>query len=64
VDDQRFVVRSLVGGGGHPNLLWVPTQPPIHRVSGGLSPGIKWLQHEVEHSFPSSGKVKNDRGYG
>jgi len=50
-------------GGKHPNLLWVPNQPPIQRVSGGLSPGIKWLRYEVDHSFPSSGKVKNDRSY-
>jgi hypothetical protein len=27
-----------------------PTQPPIHRVSGALSPGIKRSGREVDHS--------------
>jgi hypothetical protein len=35
-----------------------PTQPPIHWVSGALSPGVKQLRHEADCSPPSSAKVK------
>jgi hypothetical protein len=33
--------------------------PPIQRVSGALSLGVKWLRYEADHSPPSSAKVKN-----
>jgi hypothetical protein len=36
-----------------------PTQPPIQWILGALSPGVKWLGHEADHSLPSSAKVKN-----
>jgi hypothetical protein len=32
-----------------------PTQPPIQSVPGDLSPGVKWLGHEGDHSL----EVKN-----
>jgi len=36
-----------------------PTQLPIQWVAGALSLGVKWLGCEVDHSLPSSAKVKN-----
>jgi hypothetical protein len=36
-------------------------QPPIQRVPGAISPEVKWLGHEADHSPPFSGKVKNGR---
>jgi hypothetical protein len=36
-----------------------PTQPPIQRVSGALSLGLKRLGREADHSPPSSAEVKN-----
>jgi hypothetical protein len=35
-----------------------PTQPPIQRVSGALSLGIKRPEREADHSPPSSAEVK------
>jgi hypothetical protein len=37
-----------------------PTQPPIQCVPGALSPGVKRLGREADHSPPSSAEVKND----
>jgi hypothetical protein len=34
------------------------TQPPIQWVPGALSPGVKWLGREVDHSPPASAEVK------
>jgi hypothetical protein len=42
--------------------LW-PTQPPVQRVRGALSLGLKWLGHEAEHSPPSSAEVKHVWSY-
>jgi hypothetical protein len=35
------------------------TQPHIQWVPGALTPGVKWLVHEADHSPPSGAKVKN-----
>jgi hypothetical protein len=35
-----------------------PIQPPIQRVPGDLSPEVKWLGHEADHSPPTSAEVK------
>jgi len=35
-----------------------PTQPPLQWVAGTLSLGVKQLEHEADHSPPSSNKVK------
>jgi hypothetical protein len=35
-----------------------PTHPPIQWVPGSLSPVVKWMGHEADHSPPSSAKVK------
>jgi hypothetical protein len=35
-----------------------PTQPPIQLVPGVLSPGVKRLGREADHSPPTSAKVK------
>jgi hypothetical protein len=39
-----------------------PTKPPTEWVLGALSPGIKWLKHEANHSHPSSAEAKNGGG--
>jgi hypothetical protein len=36
-----------------------PTQPPIQRVPGSLSLGVKWQGGEADLSPPSSAKAKN-----
>jgi hypothetical protein len=36
-----------------------PTKPPIQRVSGALSPGVKRPGHKADHSLPTSAKGKN-----
>jgi hypothetical protein len=40
-----------------------PTQPPIRRVPGALTPAVKRPGREVEHSPPSSAEVKNAWSY-
>jgi hypothetical protein len=40
-----------------------PTRPLIQWVPGTLSLGVKQLQHEADHSPPSSVKVKNAGNY-
>jgi hypothetical protein len=40
-----------------------PTHPPIQWVQAVLSPGVKQLGHEADHSPPSSAEVKNVWGY-
>jgi hypothetical protein len=35
-----------------------PTQPPIQWVPGALSPGIKQLGRDTDHSPPTSAEVK------
>jgi phage terminase large subunit-like protein len=35
-----------------------PTQPPIQWVPGAISPGIKRLEREGDHSHPTSAEVK------
>jgi len=40
-----------------------PTQSPIQWVLEALSPEVKWLRHEVDHSSPSSAEVKNVWSY-
>jgi len=47
----------------HPDQALRPTQPPIQWAPGVLSPGIKWLGHEADHSLHSSAKVKNTWNY-
>jgi hypothetical protein len=39
-----------------------PTQPPSQWVPGALSPGVKGLGHEADHSPLSSADVKNSGG--
>jgi hypothetical protein len=38
-----------------------PTQPPVQCVLGAVSPEVKWLGCEADHSPPSSIKAKNGR---
>jgi hypothetical protein len=37
-----------------------PTQPSIQWVTGNVSPEVKRLGSEADHSPPSSAQVKND----
>jgi hypothetical protein len=39
------------------------TQPPIQRVVGTLTPGVKWQGCKADHSPPSSAEVMNAWGY-
>jgi len=39
-------------------LVVGPTQPSTKRVPAALSLEVKWLEHEDDHSTPSSVKVK------
>jgi hypothetical protein len=36
------------------------TQPPVQWVPGAVSPWVKLLGCEADHSLPPSAKVKND----
>jgi hypothetical protein len=40
-----------------------PIQPPIQRVPGALSLGVKPLDLEADHSSPSSAELKNAWSY-
>jgi hypothetical protein len=40
-----------------------PIQPAIQWILGALSPGIKWLEREADHSPPSNAEVKNAWSY-
>jgi len=40
-----------------------PTQPPAQHLPGAVSPGIKQLRREADHSPPSSARVKNAWSY-
>jgi hypothetical protein len=42
-----------------PRLTLGPTQPPIQWITGALSPEVKWLGREGDHSLPTSAGVKN-----
>jgi hypothetical protein len=37
-----------------------PTQHPVQWVSGALSPGVKRLGREADHSLPSGADDEND----
>jgi hypothetical protein len=36
-----------------------PIQPPLQGVPGSLSPGVKWLGREADHSPPTGAEVKD-----
>jgi hypothetical protein len=40
-------------------LALVPTQSSVQWISGALSPRLKWLGHETDHSPAYSAEVKN-----
>jgi hypothetical protein len=40
-----------------------PKEPPMKLVQGSVSPGIKRLGREADHSSPSSAEVKNRCSY-
>jgi len=55
---QGFFLLATTSG-----LALGPIQPPIQEVPGALSPGVKQLEPEAEHSPPSSAKIKNEWSY-
>jgi hypothetical protein len=62
LDDRGVGVRVPVGSRifsspDRPDRLR-STQPPIQRVPGALSPGVKRSGREVDHSPPTSAEVK------
>jgi hypothetical protein len=61
LDDQGFNTQWGLGifhFNTMSRLALGPTQPRIQWVSEALSPGVKELRHETDHSPPSSAKVK------
>jgi len=42
--------------------LWCPSSLLFNGYLGSIL-GVKWMEHEFDHSPPSSTKVKNDRSY-
>jgi hypothetical protein len=61
LDDLGVGVRVLVGSRIFSALSRPAlgrTQPPIQRVRGTLSPGVKRLGREADHSPPTSTEVK------
>jgi hypothetical protein len=43
-----------------PRPVLRPTQPPIQRIPGVISPVLKQAGHEADHSYPSNVEVNND----
>jgi hypothetical protein len=41
----------------------VPTYPSIQWIAVALSPGVKWLGHEADHSPSPNAKVQNVMSY-
>jgi hypothetical protein len=50
-------VKNFVSTASRP--LLVPTQPTIQWAPGAVSPGVKRLGSEADHSPPTSAEVKN-----
>ena len=44
-----------------PHRLWFPPSLLLQTVTAAFSPAVKQLQHEANHSPPSSAEVKNER---
>jgi len=56
-------VPGYVSSPSHPDRLWDTPQPPIQRVPGALTAGVKGLRREADHSSPPSAEVKNAWSY-
>jgi len=54
---QHWAMGCMIGVLGSRTALG-PTQPPIQWIPWALPRGVKWLEHEVDYSPPSSAKVK------
>jgi len=39
-------------------LAMGPAQPPVQSVLGAFALRVKWPGHEVDHSLPSSAKIR------
>jgi hypothetical protein len=66
LDDRGFESRQGLGIlllTTASRLALGPTQPPIQRVPGALSLGVKRPGSEADHSPPSSAEVKNVWSY-
>jgi hypothetical protein len=55
VESRIFSLLRVVqtGSGVHPT-----SQPPIQWITGALSPGVKRLGHEADHTPPTSAEVR------
>jgi hypothetical protein len=51
--DKIFLISMSSG------LALGPTQPPILRATGALSPGVKRQGSEADYSTPTSAELKN-----
>jgi hypothetical protein len=66
LDDRAIGVRSSAGAKDFSSNLCVqtgsePTQPPVQRVPGVLSPGVKARPgRDADHSPPSSVEIENE----
>jgi hypothetical protein len=63
LDDQGVGVGSAGGGKNFhfsmsSRLALGSTQPPIWRVPGAISPGVKWPGHEADHPPPPSTEIE------
>jgi hypothetical protein len=63
LDSRGFRVRVPVGARffssqRHPDGFWGPPSLLSNGYPGGLSPGVKRLGREADHSYPTSAEVK------
>jgi hypothetical protein len=68
LNDHGTDVEFLVGARDFlfsraPGSVLGPNQPHSQWVPGALSPRVKWLGHETNHSLLSNAEVKNAWGY-
>jgi hypothetical protein len=66
LDDRGFLSRQGLGiflFATASRTAMEPTQPPIQRVPGAPSLGVKQPVREADHSQPSSAQVKNACSY-
>jgi hypothetical protein len=57
------VVSRIFSVPRRPYRLWGPPNLLIQYVPGGLSPGVKQQEHEVDHSLPTSSEFKKTWTY-
>jgi hypothetical protein len=63
LDDRMIGVRFPAGAAHVQTGSDGPTQPPIQRVPGAISLGVKRPGREADHSPPSNAEFKNASSY-